>query len=108
MTINARQLGQVAVTGNIATAYTVPVGTTTYLKDFSACNTTGNAVNLNVHIVPSGGNAATSNALYYNSNISANTTLHWTGTQILTVGMTIQVKASATGITITLSGGEET
>lgn len=108
MTINARQLAQAAVANTTSTLYTVPTGTTTYVKDFDACNTTANAINLNIHIVPSGANAATTNALYYNSNVAANTTFHWTGTQIMTAGMTLQAKGSAVGITLTVSGGEET
>jgi hypothetical protein len=43
--------------------------------------------------------------MYYNA-LPANTTMQWTGSQIMNAGATIQVKASAVGCTITASGGE--
>jgi len=49
---------------------------------------------------------ATGNAVFYNAALPAYSTLQWCGMQILNAGDTIQVKASATGCTITASGGE--
>ena len=69
-------------------------------------NTTSSAVGVYVSLVPSGGTAGTSNALFYNVQLPANTIVQWAGSQILDAGDTIQVKASATGCTITVSGGE--
>jgi hypothetical protein len=43
--------------------------------------------------------------MYYNA-LPAYTTVQWCGAQVLNEGATIQVKASATGCTITASGGE--
>ena len=48
----------------------------------------------------------TSNAIYYKYALTANTTLHWVGAQIMNDSGTIQVKASATGCAISISGGE--
>lgn len=100
------KLGQAAITGVIATLYTVPASTRTLLKDFDICNTTAGALTVDVHLVPSGGSATTANALLYGYSINANATLQWSGTQVMNVSDTIQVKASGVGCTITASGGE--
>jgi hypothetical protein len=90
----------------VATAYTCPASTRTFIKDINVCNTTGGAVTVNVHLVPSGGTADTTNALVYGYSIGATSYWQRTGSQIMNAGDTIQVKASATGTTITISGGE--
>jgi hypothetical protein len=102
------QLGQAAITTSVATLYTVPSSTRTYVKGIDICNTSGSAVTVNVYLVPSGLTAATSNALFYGLSIAANTIYHWVGTQILLPGQTLQVSASTTGLTIIASGGEAT
>lgn len=117
------QLGQAAITTGYTTIYTVPQTITnsavstgnittsttrTYLKDMDICNTTAGSLNLYISIVPSGGTAGTSNALYYAFPIAANITERWRGTQVMLTGSTLQVKASNTGLTITASGGEAT
>jgi len=99
-------LGQAAITGSIATLYTVPANTRTFVKDLNICNTTGGALTVNVHIVPNGGTAGTGNAILYTYSIAANTTYRWTGVQIMNELQTIQIKGSATGLTITASGAE--
>jgi hypothetical protein len=104
--ITPLQLGQAAITGTIATIYTAPTGVRTLIKDLNICNTTGGAVTVNVHLVPKSGTADTTNALLYTYSIAANTTYRWTGVQIMNEGGTIQVKGSATGLTITASGAE--
>lgn len=102
------QLGQAAITASYSTIYTTPVSTTTYLKDMDVCNTTTATVNLYVSIVPTAGTASASNSLFFNLPIPGGSTLQWTGTQILAVGSTLQVKGSTTGLTITASGGAST
>lgn len=102
------QLGQAAITGAYATIYTVPASTITYLKNMDVCNTTASTVNLYVSIVPAAGIASASNSLFFNVPILGGSTLQWTGTQILSVNSTLQVKGSTTGLTITASGGEMT
>ena len=104
--ITPLRLGQAAITGTIATIYTAPTGVRTFVKDLNICNTTGGAVTVNVHLVPKSGTADTTNALLYTYSIAANTTYRWTGVQIMNEGGTIQVKGSATGLTITASGAE--
>lgn len=102
------QLGQAAITTSVATLYTVPTSTRTYLKDINICNTSGSSVNVNVYLVPSGSSAATSNALLYTLAVASHTTYQWSGVQVLTPEQTVQVSASATGCTIIASGGEAT
>jgi len=48
----------------------------------------------------------TTNAIYYKYALASYTSLHWTGAQIMSELGTIQVKASATGCAISISGGE--
>jgi hypothetical protein len=104
--ITPKALGQAAITTAYTTLYTVPDLTITYLKDFDIINTTAAIVHIYVHLVPKSGTVGTGNALLYYNALPAYTTMQWTGSQILTAGVTIQVKASATGCTITASGGE--
>ena len=115
------QIAQAAVTGTAALIYTVPYTsansatgtgnvvtstTRTYLKDINICNTTAGAVTISIFLVPSGGSAGTSNALYYATTVAANSVLRWTGAQILMTSSTIWVQGSTTGLTVTISGGE--
>ncbi len=116
-------LGQTAVTTSYTTIYTAPkvvtnsaVGTSNittsttraYLKHMDICNTTAGALTIFVSIVPVGGTASASNAIYFGKSIAANDTLTWGGVQVIMTGATIQVKASGAGLTITASGGEAT
>lgn len=100
------RIAQAAITTSYVSIYTAPTNTRTYVKDINVCNTSGGALTVYISLVPDGGTAGTSNALFYNFSIAANTTYQWSGVQILDAGETIQVKASNTGLTITISGGE--
>jgi hypothetical protein len=104
--ITPTKLGQAAITGTIATLYTVPTGFRAFVKDLNICNTTSGAVTVNVHLVPKSGTAGTDNAILYTYSIAANTIYRWTGVQIMNESETIQVKGSTTGLTITASGAE--
>ena len=101
-------LGQAALTGTVATVYTVPAATRALLKCFDLANTTGAAITVDVHKVPSGGSAASSNAIMLGVSVAANSTLQWTGLQVMLPGATLQARASAVGLTISASGGEAT
>lgn len=100
------QLGQAALTTSYVALYTVPSGYRTYIKQFDICNTTAGALRVYVSFVPVGGTAGTSNAILFNAVIPAYSTLQWCGAQILSASNTVQAKASATGCTMTLTGGE--
>lgn len=104
--ITGVKLGVAAITTSYAALYTVPASKRTYVKDLDICNTTGSTVNVFVHLVPSGSSATTGNALLYNAELPAYSTLQWSGCQILNAGDDIEVKASAAGCTIHATGGE--
>ena len=105
-TVTAVKLGQAAITATIATLYTTPALSKTYVKQLDICNTTGGALTVDVHLVPVSGSANTANAIYYPFSVAANSVLQWKGIQVMNAGETLQVKASSTGLTITASGGE--
>ena len=100
------QLAQAAMTTSYVTIYTVPEKSRTYVKDIDIMNTTAASINVFVSLVPDGGTAGTSNALIYQMAIPAYTMFQWAGSQIIDTASTIQVKASNTGCTINISGGE--
>jgi hypothetical protein len=104
--ITGLQLGQAAITTGFTTLYTTPANTRTYVKDINICNTTGISCTVTVCLVPSLGSAGAGNALVYNLVLFGSDLYRWQGVQIMNAGDTIQIKASATGATITVSGGE--
>ena len=104
--ITPLQLAQAAMTTSYVTVYTAPANTRTYVKDIDIMNTTAASIDVYVNLVASGGTAGTSNALFYSTALPAYTTVQWAGSQILNPEGTIQVKASATGCTINVSGAE--
>jgi hypothetical protein len=112
--ITGVQIGQLAMTTTYVTIYTVPVNTRTYVKDITIVNTTASPIQIYVSLVPSGNPpagtavapAGTGNAIFYGNALPGYTTVQWTGSQILNANDTIQVKASATGCTVSVTGGE--
>ena len=111
--ITGIKLGQLVLTTTYAQLYIVPKNIRTYVKDIDICNTTGSAITAYVSLVISGGTPSASNALFYNTNIPAYSTMQWTGSEILEAGDTIWVKASVdpvlgAGLTINATGGEAT
>ena len=110
--ITAARLCQAAIGTSYATIYTVPTLSQGYVKDMDISNTTSSLINVYVHIVAYGASAGTTgtnaNAVLYSTPIPANSTLQWTGTQIMNANDMIQVKASATGLNITISGAQAT
>ena len=101
--ITPTKLGQAAIGIATSTLYTVPASTRTFLKDIDIANTTATTITITVYI---GAGATTANALLYQIPVRGNSTLQWAGNQILNAADTIQVVASATGCTISASGGE--
>jgi len=100
------KLVQVAVATAATTQYTVPASRQDVIKDFDVANTTGAAITFTMNLVPSGGSASTANQILSAVSIPANQTLHWTGTQVMNAGDFISTAASATGLTLTVSGLE--
>ncbi len=100
------KLGQAAITTGVTTLHTVGASSRALLKDIDVVNTGSAAATFDVYLVPTGGSAGTSNALFYQQTVLPKQNVQWSGTQVLNAGDTIQIKASATGITIIASGGE--
>ena len=104
------QIAQAALTTSYATLYTAPTNATTptrtYVKQIDVCNTTGGALTLNMHIVPATFSAGTQNAIFYGQTVAANSTFSYSGVQVMQTLSFISAKASNTGLTITISGGE--
>lgn len=102
------RLGQAAILATVTTIYIVPALTRVYLKNIDVANTTNASKDLNIYLVPAGGTAGTSNAIAYTIAVAAHTTYQWRGVQIMNPSDTLQVLGSATGLTITASGGQAT
>jgi len=96
-----------ASTTSVSTLYTVPSTGQFLLTDIEICNTSATAGTFTIYLVPSGGTASASNALFATAPIAGNTTVQWTGQQSLAAGSTVQALASATTITIKVSGSAQ-
>jgi hypothetical protein len=97
------KLGQVAIGTANTLVYTVPAATRTFLKDIDIANTMSIPISVTVY---AGAGQASANVLIPNVPIPANSIFQWTGSQILNTTDTINAVASATGCTISASGGE--
>ncbi len=94
-------------TGSGTTIYTVPTGQRCEVKDIVVANTSSSSVTCSIYFVPSGSSAADTNAFFGAVNIPGNTTIQWTGNQVLNTGDFIQgVAGTATSITVHASGDE--
>ena len=106
------RLAQAEGTTSYVTIYTVPLATRTYVKTIDICNTNTGSAKFYIHLIPKpvtgSPTASVANALFYNAPINGTTTVQWTGSEILTPGDIIQIKASTSGIAITITGGEAT
>jgi len=100
----ASLFGGAASTAN-AILYTASATNNSHINTINICNTATSSATFSLFIVPSGGSASASNAIFYNCPIPANTTTLWTGTLVIPAGGTIQGSASATTVTFSLAGG---
>ena len=102
-----KKLGQGAITtGGGTLLYTTPTGMRTEVLDINIANTTAGALTCSLHIVPTGGSAATTNMLFPTVSVPANTLIQWTGIEVLNAGDFIQGIGSAAGITVNITGSE--
>lgn len=102
-----KQLGQaVLTTGSGVTIYTVPTGFKSEINDILIANTGSSPINCSIHLVPVGVAVGTSNAMLKSVPIEGNTTVNWSGRQVLTAGDFIQGIGSGSGLTVTISGEE--
>lgn len=109
MAVNRKQLiAPQALTGTVATVYTVPALFTTQLSAVTVSNPTAGAVALGLHIVPSGGSVGAANKVIPAKALAANETYTCPEltAQTLPAGTTIQ--ASGSGLVIFASGVEFT
>jgi len=98
-------LGQAPLTTSAAVIYLAPTQALTAIQDIVVVNTSGSTATFNLYIVSPATTASTNNAIYYTYSLTSGQTLRWTGEQILAGLWTLQGLASATGLTITVSGG---
>jgi len=94
-----------AGTGSFSTIYTVPSGSQMAIVDIEICNTSATPATFYVSLVPKGGTAGASNALFYAAPINGNTTVQWTGQQVLAAGGFVAAYASASTVTFKVGGG---
>lgn len=93
-----------AGTGTYSTLYTVPTGVQMSINDIEICNTSAAPATFYVSLVPPGGAAGASNALFYAAPINGNTTVQWTGQQPLAAGGFVAAYASAATVTFKVGG----
>jgi hypothetical protein len=102
-----KKLAQGAVgTGTGTLLYTVPTGIRTEVVDVIIANTTTGTLTCSLHLVPVGVAVGSSNAMFSSVSVPANTTVHWSGIQVLNAGDFIQGISSASGLTVNISGDE--
>jgi hypothetical protein len=94
-----------AGTGSYSTLYTVPSGRQMAIVDIEICNTAAAPATFYVSLVPVGGTAGASNAIFYAAPIAGNTTVQWTGQQVLEAGGFVAAYASSSSVTIKVGGG---
>ena len=93
-----------AATSN-ATLFSVQSNRQYTVTEIDIANTSGSSQTYTIYLVPSGGTASASNALFSAQTIAANTTFQWKGAQVVQAGGTIQGFASAVTVTFMITGG---
>lgn len=88
-----------------ASLYIVPSTQQMTITDIEICNTGNTTATFYISFVPSGGTAGANNALFYAAPILPNSTVQWTGTQVLAASSTVQGYASSNAVSIMISGG---
>lgn len=97
------RLCQAAIGTSLTALYTAQPDGRTAILDVMVVNTTASAINLTMYI----GSAATANAFgFYSTAIPANSSMQWSGFQILNINEVLNAIGSAAGLTITASGLE--
>lgn len=93
-----------AGTGSYATLYSVPAGSQVAITDIEVCNTAASPATFYISLVPPGGTAGASNALFYAAPINGYTTVQWSGQQVIAGGGFVSGYASTANVTIKVSG----
>ena len=92
-------------TSGFATLYTVSSTQQMTITDIEICNTGATPAVFYISFVPSGGTAGANNALFYAAPILPNSTVQWTGAQVLEPSSTVQGYASSNAVTMMIAGG---
>jgi len=100
-----RLAGASAGTGGYVTLYTVPTGAQMAIVDMEICNTGGAPATFYISLVAANDSAGASNAIFYAAPIPGNTTVQWTGQQVLNAGGTVQAYASSANVSFRIGGG---
>lgn len=98
--------GQAATSPAFTTLRTTPANARDIVKSIDVANNNAFAVTVSAYLVASGGSPDDTNRLIPSVPIPANSMMQWTGSQVINAGATIQVNASTSGVTFTVSGGE--
>lgn len=109
MALTAKRLDTRAFgTGAVATHYTAPGSTKCRVTEIWICNNSGASRTVRMHLVPSGGSAATSNALMYDFAVPPGVPMPIPCNTWMNTGDFIQGNASGADVSCTISGVEET
>jgi hypothetical protein len=107
MTFTEKRLGSSRPTNTTNTTLYTATDVRGLIKSIRVCNTTTSDATCRVFLVPSGGSADQTTAIYYDFTIPANSTLSDDGFQVLESGGTIVVRSdTANALTFTVSGAE--
>jgi len=82
---------------NNTTLYTVPASRQAIVSTLTVCNTSTNDTTFRVFVVPSGGTAGSSNAIFYDGDLVANSTISFTLGLTLGAGDFVSVRTSTAG-----------
>lgn len=92
---------------NNATLYTVPASTEAIVSTITACNTTTGDATFRIFVVPTAGTAGVGNALFYDGDLVANSTISFTLGLTLDATDSIVVRSSVgSAITFQAFGSE--
>ena len=99
------RIAQAALTTAYVTYYTCPSNQRACITGITVCNTNNNNQHFSVSIVPSGGTAGAGNAAFFQFQVNAYETQIFDLSLPMNSLDTLQMKASATGMTLFVSGG---
>jgi len=101
---NIRLFAGAAATSATA-IYTTPNQTTSAcITDIMIVNTGTTTATFTINLVPFGGTADATNAIFYASAIPPGTSVQWTGNQAISGGGFVSAYASSTSVTFMVSG----
>ena len=113
--LQKRLAGPVAITTTASSTtapgsatYTVPVSTTTIVKQIMVSNTTASAQVVTIWIKPDSATIASTHIVFHSLTLAANETTLINLSLVMSAGDAVYVRAGASGLNVTVSGIEET